>query len=161
MPKSHSKKHIPDALKIFGFVLLCLLIGVIGGLFTKAGPGTWYSGLHKPSFNPPGWIFGPVWTILYIMMGISLYFAVKNKVGANAIKIFAIQLGLNLLWSVLFFGLNKLLLASIEVCILLGFILWTIKAFYKKSRVSSYLLIPYALWTTFATILTLAIFILN
>ena len=94
-------------------------------------------------------------------MGIALYFAIKNKVGANAIKIFIIQLLLNTLWTVLFFGLNNILLALIEVVILLAFILWTIKSFYKKSKVSSYLLMPYALWSTFATILTLAIFILN
>jgi len=166
MPKSHpkekvTKRKVPEILKIFGFVILCLVIGVIGGLFTKTGPGAWYSNLHKPSFNPPNWIFGPVWTVLYILMGIALYFAVKNKVGSKAIKIFAIQLLLNLLWSVLFFGLNNTLLASIEVIILLGFIFWTIKAFYDKSKVSSYLLIPYALWSSFATILTLAIFVLN
>jgi len=154
-------KSYLEAAKIFGCIIICLLAGVIGALFTSTGPTSWYAQLHKPSFNPPNWIFGPVWTILYIMMGIALYFAIKNKVGANAIKIFIIQLLLNTLWTVLFFGLNNILLALIEVVILLAFILWTIKSFYKKSKVSSYLLMPYALWSTFATILTLAIFILN
>ena len=139
----------------------CLITGFISGMWTSSSINSWYKRLHKPSFNPPNWIFGPVWTILYIMMGIALYFAIKNKVGANAIKIFIIQLLLNTLWTVLFFGLNNILLALIEVVILLAFILWTIKSFYKKSKVSSYLLMPYALWSTFATILTLAIFILN
>ena len=160
MSKSRSKK-ITTALKLLGCILVCLLAGIIGSLFTITGPNSWYTKLIKPSFNPPNWIFGPVWTILYILIGVSLYFAVKNKVGSKAIKIFAVQLLLNLLWSVLFFGLNNTLLASIEVVILLGFILWTIIAFYEKSKVSSYLLIPYVLWSSFATILTIAIFILN
>jgi tryptophan-rich sensory protein len=157
---SKHKKYL-EAAKLLGFILLCLLAGVIGALFTATGPTSWYSHLVKPSFNPPNWIFGPVWTLLYILMGISLYFAVKKKVGLKAIKIFAIQLLLNTLWTILFFGLNNILFALVEVVILLGFIIWTIKAFYKKSEVSSYLLIPYALWTSFATILTLAIYLLN
>jgi translocator protein len=159
--QNQANDWINEILKCMGCIILTLLVGIIGSIFTKTGPGTWYSQLVKPSFNPPGWIFAPVWTILYILMGIALYLAIKNKVGSKAIKIFAIQLALNLLWSILFFGLNSTILASIEIIILLGFIIWTIKAFWKKSRTSSYLLIPYALWVTFATILTLTIYFLN
>jgi len=154
-------RRIIEILKCVGYIILCLLIGIVGALFTKTGPDSWYSQLHKPIFNPPNWIFGPVWTLLYIMMGIAIYLAVKNKVSTNSIKIFAIQLSVNLLWTILFFGLENIFLAAIEIIILLGFILWTIKVFYKKSVTAAYLLIPYALWVTFATCLTWAIFILN
>jgi tryptophan-rich sensory protein len=160
MRKSYSKK-VNEALKIFGCIAVCLLAGIIGALFTATGPNSWYTNLVKPSFNPPNWIFGPVWTTLYILMGIALYLAVKHKAGIKAIIVFAAQLLLNTFWTIIFFGFEKTGLALIEIVVLWAFILWTIMLFYKKSKAAAYLLIPYILWVTFAALLTLAIYILN
>jgi len=156
-------KHKPylEAAKIFGCIVLCLLAGIIGALFTTIGPGSWYTNLVKPSFNPPNWIFAPVWTTLYVLMGISLYLALKHKTGIRAILVFLVQLLLNTFWTIIFFGYGKTGLALIEILVMWAFILWTIILFYKKSKVAAYLLTPYLLWVTFATILTIAIFILN
>ncbi len=164
MTKKESVKvnrKFKEFLKIVICIIICLAIGSIGAMFTKTGPDSWYSNLIKPSFNPPNFIFGPVWTTLYVLIGISLYLAIKNKIEIKAIKIFSIQLLLNLLWTVLFFGLQNTLLASIEIILLLISILWTIKVFYAKSKTAAYLLIPYAFWVGFATLLTITIFILN
>ncbi|MGV8141754.1 MAG: TspO/MBR family protein [Candidatus Woesearchaeota archaeon] len=150
-----------EALKILLFVIICLSAGFIGTIFTATGPDSWYSQIVKPSFNPPNWIFGPVWTTLYILMGISLYLAIKNKVGKNAIIIFAAQLILNTLWTIIFFGMQNPLLAFVEIILLWITILMTIILFYKKSKVAAYLMIPYILWVTFASVLTLSIHLLN
>jgi len=116
-------------------------------------------------FSPPNWIFGPVWTILYFLMGISLYMVwdknLKNKKKDKAIKTFLLQLTLNLLWSVVFFGLHQPLLALAVIIMLWISIFMTIKYFYKISKISGYLLVPYILWVSFASILNLAITILN
>jgi len=154
-------KEVLEMLKIAGAIVLCLLAGIIGSLFTVTGPASWYSQLIKPSFNPPNWIFAPVWTILYILMGIALYLAVKNKIGKKAIIIFASQLVLNALWTIIFFGMHNPFLAFMEIILLWIAILWTIIEFRKKSRAASYLLIPYILWVSFASILNLAIYFLN
>jgi len=154
-------KSYLEAAKIFGFIIVCFLAGIIGGLFTTTTPGSWYANIIKPSFNPPNWIFAPVWTTLYILMGISLYLAVKHKVGAKPIIIFGIQLVLNTLWTIIFFGLQNTLAALLEIILLWIFILWTIKLFYKKSKAAAYLLLPYIIWVTFATVLTIAIYVLN
>jgi tryptophan-rich sensory protein len=154
-------KFFIEAAKVSGYILLCLLAGVIGSVFTTTGPGSWYAELTKPSFNPPNWIFGPVWTTLYILIGISLYLAIKNKVNLRAKLVFTAQLLLNTVWTILFFGFEKIGLALIEIIMLWAFILWNIILFYKKSKAAAYLLIPYLLWVSFATILTLAIYILN
>jgi len=154
-------KRFLEAAKVCGCILLCLLAGIIGALFTTTSPGSWYANLVKPSFNPSNWIFAPVWTILYILMGISLYLAIKHKVGVRGTLVFIVQLLLNTFWTVLFFGFEKTGLALIEILVMWTFIFWTMKLFYKKSKTAAYLLIPYLLWVTFATILTLAIFMLN
>jgi translocator protein len=161
MRKSRSKKIVIEILKIAGCIILCLLAGIIGALFTTTGPNSWYSQLNKPSFNPPNWIFGPVWTILYIMMGIALYLAIRKKVSKKAIIFFIAQLVLNTLWTIIFFGMHNLLIALIEIMILWIFILLTIIEFHKKSRAAAYLMIPYILWVSFATLLNIAICILN
>lgn len=155
------RKPIIEVLKILGLIAICLLAGVIGGLFTSTGPTSWYAQLHKPSFNPPNWIFAPVWTTLYILMGVSLYLALRNKVERKGIILFISQLIFNTLWTIIFFGLQNTLLALIEIIILLILILWTIISFHKKSKTAAYLLIPYLLWVTFAALLNLAIVILN
>jgi len=148
-------------------IIICLAAGFIGSFFTTSSIPTWYSGLNKPVFNPPNWLFGPVWTILYILMGISLYLILINKTKEKtrirkiALLFFFIQLVLNALWSILFFGLKNPLLAFIEIIILWVFILLSIIFFYKINKISSYLLIPYILWVSFAAVLNFFIYILN
>ena len=137
---------------------LCLGAGVLGSVFTTSSIPTWYATLNKPVFSPPNWVFAPVWTILYIMMGLSLYLIwTKKKVPT----IFWIQLILNVAWSIIFFGLKNPTLALIDIVALWTAIFVTIKSFYKINRLAGNLLIPYLLWVTFASILNLAIVILN
>jgi len=147
--------------KLIIALLLPQLAGFIGSLFTTPKISSWYSLIIKPSFNPPNWIFGPVWTLLFILMGIALYLVWIKKDNKLAITFFGIQLGLNTLWSILFFGLQSPLLALIEIFVLEIFILLTIKEFYKVSKKAAYFLLPYILWVSFAMILNFAIVILN
>lgn len=146
-------------------IIACLVIGFLGSFFTVTGPDSWYESINKPSFNPPNWIFGPVWTFLYILMGISLYLVLRqglsNPVVRTALLIFGAQLFLNLLWSALFFGLQSPLFAFIEIIILWAFILLAIINFYPLSRPAAYLLVPYILWVSFAAVLNFSIMRLN
>lgn len=147
-------------------IVICLFAGFIGSFFTTTAIPTWYASINKPSFNPPNWLFGPVWTFLYILMGISLYIIwdkdVKNKkIKNNALMIFGIQLFLNVLWSVIFFGLKSPFYAFIEIMFLWVTILFTIISFYKISKTASFLLIPYILWVSFASLLNFYVWVLN
>src|SRR4051812_26986360 len=116
-------------LKLFIAILICEGAGLIGTIFTFDAIDTWYITLTKPFFNPPSWIFGPVWTILYLLMGISLYLARETK--KISLKWFWIQLGLNTLWTLLFFGLKNPALAFVEIVLLWISIVLTIKSFWK------------------------------
>ncbi len=137
---------------------LCLGAGVLGSFFTFSSIPEWYSTLNKPVFSPPNWIFGPVWTFLYILMGISLYLVwQKKKVPA----VFWVQLILNAAWSIIFFGMRNPVLAMVDIIALWISIFLTIKAFSKINKLASYLLYPYLAWVSFASILNLAIVILN
>jgi len=152
-----------DIKKLVYSLIICLSAGIIGSFFTSSSIPIWYTALNKPFFNPPNWIFGPVWTLLYVLMGISLYIVwtkgfKKNK---EAIIWFAAQLILNILWSILFFGLKSPLLAFVEIILLWIAILITLIKFYKVSKQSAYLLIPYLAWVGFAAILNFSIFYLN
>jgi len=148
--------------KLIISVLICLLAGFIGSIFTTPAITTWYAALQRPSFAPPNWVFFPVWTSLFIMMGISLFLVwQKKEKKVNALYIFAAQLVLNVLWSVVFFGLRSPLLGLIEIIILWIAILATILSFMKISRTAGYLLIPYILWVSFAAILNFSIWRLN
>jgi len=151
--------------KFIASIVICYLVAFLGSAFTTPSITTWYVTLNKPFFNPPNWIFAPVWTILFFMMGISLYKVwTKNsndKKKEQAIKIFIFQLILNLFWSLAFFGLHQPLLALITIVFLWIAILMTIKYFLKISKSAAYLLVPYILWVSFASILNLAIVILN
>ncbi|MDD5331682.1 MAG: tryptophan-rich sensory protein [Candidatus Nanoarchaeia archaeon] len=146
-------------LKFIISILICQLAGIIGSFFTSSSVNSSYLTLIKPSFNPPSWVFAPVWTILFIMMGVSL-FLIWNKSKKIPI-IFWIQLSLNILWSVFFFGLESPFLAFICILLLWTAILLTIIRFHKTSRIASYLLIPYLLWVSFAAILNFSIWVLN
>ena len=132
------------------FVTICELVGIAGTPFTVAAIPTWYATLTKPPFSPPNWIFGPVWTLLYAMMGVSMYLVFqegwKKKKVKEAFAYFVIQLVLNFSWSFLFFGLRNPLLGLIDIVLLWIAIFLTIKKFYKISKPTAYLLIPYLLW---------------
>ncbi|MBI2326718.1 tryptophan-rich sensory protein [Candidatus Curtissbacteria bacterium] len=152
---------IPQLLLSIG---VCLGAGFIGSFFTVSAIPTWYATLNKPIFSPPNLVFAPVWTTLYILMGISLYLVISDKrkvTSKKAVLIFAIQLVLNILWSVIFFGLKNPTLAFIEIVALWVTIFLTIKYFYPISKLAAYLLIPYILWVSFASILNLAIVLIN
>lgn len=144
--------------QLFFAIFLCEGAGVLGSIFTFSSIPTWYATLDKPVFSPPNWVFGPVWTILYLLMGISLYLVwQKKKVPA----VFWVQLALNALWSVIFFGLKNPVLAMLDIAVLWVAIYLTIKSFYSISKIAAYLLLPYLIWVTFASILNLSIVILN
>ncbi len=136
----------------------------IGSLLTAPNISSWYSQLQKPALNPPNWIFAPVWTVLFIMMGVSLYLiwtAPDSASKKTAYLIFAIQLILNVTWSGLFFALQRPLYAGIEIIILWIAILINILKFYSISKPAGWLLVPYILWVSFASYLNWQIFLLN
>lgn len=150
--------------KLILSILFPLILGGIGSLFTSSSLVDWYPSLVKPSFNPPNWIFAPVWTILYILIGLAFYYVwIKgySRETASAFYIYFIQLFLNLLWSFLFFGLRSPLLGLFGIVLLWISIVINILLFYKVSRKSAYLLIPYFIWVSFAAFLNYNIFILN
>lgn len=140
-------------------VIVCESAGLIGSVFTLRTIDTWYLTLNKPFFNPPSFIFAPVWTTLYLLMGISLYVVWGTK-KAN-LKWFFIQLVLNALWSIVFFGLKNPAFAFVLVVFLWISIFLTIKDFGKLNKTASYLLYPYLAWVSFASLLNLSIVVLN
>lgn len=173
-------------IKLVVSIVICQLAGVIGSLFTISALDSWYEGLKKASFNPPGWVFGPAWTILFLLMGYSLYLVwekgffvsdgsspkklwnpLSEKLWYGSLKefnvaaVFAVQLVLNMLWSLLFFGLQSPGLAFSEILMLWFAILYTIMNFYRVSKTAAYLLIPYLLWVSFASVLNFMVWYLN
>ncbi|TCC89417.1 tryptophan-rich sensory protein [Pedobacter frigiditerrae] len=146
-------------------LLIPLAIGAIGGFLTFESVKTWYTTLNKPSFNPPNWIFGPVWTTLYILMGISSYLVwQRRKIVSGyswAVGVYLLQLLLNLMWSYLFFYQQQIGFALIEIGILLLTIIVNTFIFYRINKIAGLLFIPYILWVSFASYLTYSIFILN
>ena len=147
-------------------VIICLAVGYLSGMVTRASITTWYPTLVKPSFNPPNWIFAPVWTSLYVMMGIAAgliwnQITTQKTAVTKALQFFIIQLVLNALWSYLFFGLHNLMLATIEVVLLWLMIFETYSQFAKINKTASYLMLPYLAWVSFASVLTASIWWLN
>ena len=143
------------------WIIICFIPAIIGSQF---GPGDWYQALNKPEWNPPNWIFGPVWTLLYILMGISVWIVWKNygfKTAAIPICFFILQLILNALWSWFFFGLENVSLAFVDIAALWTFILVTQIMFWKLNTWSGVLLLPYIAWVSFATVLNYNIWQLN
>ena len=140
---------------------ICQGAGLLGSVFTTKSVSTWYLTIDKPSFNPPNWVFAPVWTFLFVLMGISLFLVWSLDKARDrkrkALIIFFIQLIFNILWSVVFFGLKSPLVGFIVIIILWILILITIIKFFKISKLAGWLLIPYILWVSFATVLNFAI----
>jgi benzodiazapine receptor len=153
------------AMKLVVSLALCLLAGVSGSFFTAGSVPTWYAALNKPAFNPPNWVFSPVWTILYLMMGFSLFLVwrrgVRTAGAVIGLAFFLFQLCLNIAWSYLFFALHSPFYAFIEIVILWLAIVITIILFYRLSRPAAWLLIPYLLWVSFAAVLNFAVWGLN
>jgi len=146
-------------------ILICESAGIIGSIFTAQSVNSWYQQLNKPGFTPPNWLFGPVWTTLYLLMGISVYLVWEKRKFAKstrtAMVLFFIQLMLNSLWSFTFFGMQAPLIGLINILLLLIFIALTMTWFYRISKPAFLLLIPYLLWVLYATALNYAIFQLN
>jgi translocator protein len=145
-------------------IVLPFLAGGLGSLFTVSSVSTWYVTLEKPALNPPSWVFGPVWSLLYLLMGVSLYLvwiSPSTKLVRLALGVFALQLVLNANWSVVFFGLQSPGLALLNIILLWLAIVWTILKFHQISRIATYLLVPYLAWVSFAMYLNLSIFVLN
>jgi len=156
---------VEKLIKLIFSISICQLAGVMGSIFTAPSIPVWYETLQKPYFSPPNWIFAPVWILLFTLMGISLYLILIENLNDKAVKIgmaiFSFQLILNIIWSFLFFSLQNISYALFEIMILWLAILLTIYQFWKINKKSSYLLIPYLLWVTFAAILNFTIWRLN
>jgi translocator protein len=157
--------EMKNALRIPAFILVCLLAGFIGSIFTTPSIPGWYAGLTKPSFNPPNWVFAPVWTTLYVLMGLSGFLVYekgpKKREVRKALAVFAVQLVLNALWSIVFFGAHMILGAAILIVVLWAMIVITIRLFSRISKAAACLLVPYILWVSFATVLNISLFVLN
>jgi tryptophan-rich sensory protein len=155
---------ISNTQKLVISIVATVGLGSLGGIFTIAEIPNWYAGLNKPSFNPPNWIFGPMWTTLYFLMGISFYLIWKLPVSTTrtqAIRIFIIQFILNFCWSIIFFSMHQIGWALAEIIAMWVFIILTIVQFRKLSILAAVLLIPYLLWVSFASILNGSIWQLN
>jgi tryptophan-rich sensory protein len=151
-------------LKLVVSVLLTLGTGAIAGMFTAEAVSDWYATLNQPSFNPPNWIFGPVWTTLYIFLGISFFLIWELEASRErnlAIGIFLLQLALNFGWSFIFFYFHRIGLALVEIIMLWMSIVAMLVRFYKLKAWAAYINIPYLCWVTFATVLNAGYFFLN
>jgi len=156
---------IKNPLLLIVSIAISNLSGFIGAFATTSSVSTWYVELVKPFFNPPSWIFGPVWTILYTLMGIALYLiwskGYNKKNIKSAVNLFLVHLVFNTLWSIIFFGQKNLGLAFVVITILWLMIACLIKLFYKLEKKAAYLLLPYIAWVSFASLLNLSIWWLN
>lgn len=158
------KKRI-RVVPLFINILIPFIIAALGGLLTANSVDTWYPGLQKPAFNPPNWLFGPVWSILFLLIGISAYLIWRKKEQImhfpRTVALYFIQLVLNLLWSFLFFYSHLIGAALIEIFALLVSIVVNGLVFYRIDKTAGLLFIPYFLWVSFASFLTYSIFMLN
>jgi len=146
-------------------LVLPQIAGLVGSFFTTSAIPTWYAMLQKPSFSPPNWIFGPTWIILYILMGISVYLIwqriEENKKAKGVMWLFWIHLFFNAIWSITFFGLQNPGLAFVNIIIIWLLIIILMIKFWKINKWSTYLLIPYFIWVSFASVLNYFIWYLN
>ncbi|GAB4091668.1 TspO/MBR family protein [Flaviaesturariibacter terrae] len=154
-----------NGLKLFLSLAIPQVVGGTAGFFTVTGVGTWYQRIQRPAWNPPNWVFGPVWTLLYVLMGIALYLVWRGP-GSNpqkrrAITFWSIQLAANFLWSFLFFNQHRIGLALLDLAVLWLLILLTIFSFARINKTAAWLLVPYISWVTFAGILNYSIWMLN
>jgi benzodiazapine receptor len=143
-------------LGLIAFILLCQLVGGLGSLATVPNIPTWYAGLEKPPWNPPNWVFGPMWTTLYLLMAVSAWLVWRDtgkRWFSKSLLPFWLQLVANGIWSPLFFCLHQTFLGLVDIVLLWGLILWTLITFFHIRRLAAWLLLPYLLWVTYATTL--------
>ncbi len=155
---------MPKSIKLIIAILLPMVIGGFSGFLTANSINDWYTTLNQPSFNPPNWVFGPVWTTLYLIMGISLYRIWILPVSEDrdkAIGIFALQMILNFFWSLIFFRWYLIGFALAEIILMWVMIATMIHLFKKLDKVAGIMNVPYLLWVTFASVLNAAYFVLN
>lgn len=157
--------YMKNWIKLIISLALPQIAGISGALFTETGEGTWYRSINKPEWNPPGWVFAPVWTTIYILMGIAFYQVWKSNVPQSrkrsAMILWAVQLVFNFFWTIIFFAQHEIGWALVEIIGLWLLILLTIFAFARINKVAAWLLIPYISWVSFATLLTGTIWMLN
>ena len=146
-------------------LILCEGAGIVGSLFTVSAIKDWYVNLNKLFFSPPNWLFGPAWTLFYFLMALALYWiwqkGLSNKSVLFAFWIFIVQLAVNAIWSVLFFGLRSPILGLVDIVVMWLLIVYNIYLFYKIDKKAGLILIPYWLWVTFAAMLNFAVWQLN
>ena len=142
-------------------ILITFVASGIGSFVTSSFKEPWYSEILLPSFNPPSWVFGPVWTILYIFMSIAAWSAWMKTADKKILQIYFVHLFFNSIWSVIFFGFHQILIALIDLIIILIFITWLMKIYYQVNKISFLLMIPYLLWSSYALILNANIYYLN
>ncbi len=152
-------------LTALGFILVSQLAGIIGAFFTSSAISSWYVTLNKPAFNPPGWLFGPVWVILYTLMGIEAYLVWQRWGESNlakwAVILFLVHLAFNALWSILFFGLKNPMFAFFEIIFLLIMIVSVSIMFLQIDKRAFFMMLPYIIWVSFAMVLNFYIWRLN
>jgi tryptophan-rich sensory protein len=154
-----------DVVKLVVSLVACQFAGAIGAIFTTPAIPTWYATLQKPSFSPPNWLFAPAWITLYLLMGVAAFLIWRQGLAQKGVRaalvIFLVQLVLNALWSVVFFGLQSPLWGVVVIIALWIAILITIIKFFKLSTAAGSLMLPYILWVSFAAVLNVALFMLN
>ena len=146
-----------------GFILAAFAAGAVGSWATFPAVREWFPLLAKPAWNPPGWLFGPVWTTLYVLMGVAIWRAWRTRAVATPalVKLYFVQLAFNALWSVLFFGLKQPAWALAEIVVLWGLLVWLQRGLWRADRLAAVLWLPYVLWVGFAAVLNAAIVRLN
>ena len=142
-------------------VLITFSASAIGGVVTSVYKEPWYSQIIQPSFSPPSWVFGPVWTTLYIMMSMAIWLHWVSFKERRVLKIYLVHIFFNGIWSIIFFGFHQILIALMNLLIIIIFIIWLMRIYYKTNKLSFLLMIPYLLWSSYALILNGSIFYLN
>ena len=148
-------------LSLFFILLITFTASVIGGYTTTSFKEPWYSEIILPSFNPPSWVFGPVWTVLYILMSVAIWKIWINTFDLKLLKLYFIHLVFNASWSIAFFGFHQIGMALINLVTIVIFIILLMQRYFIKDKISFYLMMPYLLWSSYALVLNSAIFILN
>ena len=149
-------------ISLIGFIIITFAASAIGSFATRMHKEPWYSSLNKSSFNPPDWVFAPVWTTLYVFMAVAIWLiSINPKKNKKIFYIYFIHLFVNATWSVIFFGFHEIFLALINIVLIIFFIIWLIKLYLPINKMSAYLMIPYLAWCSYAFILNLNLYLLN
>ena len=149
-------------ISLLGFVIVTFCASAIGGFSTRISKEPWYSSINKPTFNPPDWVFAPVWTMLYIFMALAIWLIWMNPNKTKKIfYVYFIHLFINATWSIIFFGFHKIFLALINIILIIFFIIWLIKLDLPINKLSVYLMFPYLAWCCYAFVLNLSLYLLN